>query len=190
MFSKNHIFIILLFFYLFSPCYLTLTKDYLLANEFSDSDNLNENLKKPSAQINCNESQEDHVTVKTEKKNYTQNEIVQLTLNNNSQETIYSHFGSQTPIFAIKYIHKKNIFGLWSILYAQCQYPNCIYDIDVPIELKPDKFVVFNWTPLIFINGTQQTIPLVPGRYRLSILYQDYEKKAWKLICTNEFTIK
>jgi hypothetical protein len=62
--------------------------------------------------------------------------------------------------------------------------------VDAPGEIRPGETEVLNWNPLVFVNGTSQSVLSEAGVYRLSISYEDAEKKDWKSVYTNEFTIR
>lgn len=132
--------------------------------------------------------------VKTDKEMYALEEIIKITLKNSSSENIFSHIGSHTPVFSIGNIEKKDSMGGWEKLFAQCQYPHCILDIDVPVETKPKQTVVFEWNPRIYIDGTNKSIKAKSGRYRILILYQirkdSSENWKWAIKHSNEFIIK
>lgn len=130
------------------------------------------------------------VTITTDKTEYEQGGTIEITLKNNLKESIFSHIGSGTPVFCIEYIERKTPAGVWEKLFAQCQYPHCMYEIDASAEIRSGQSVALEWEPLIFVNGTSETIQAGPGQYRLSILYEDYQKTEWRSIYSNEFTIK
>jgi len=129
------------------------------------------------------------ITVSTDKANYKQNEKIKITITNNLEMSIFSHIRSQTPVFCIEYIEKKHVDGQWDKLFARCQAPHCTYDTDVPGEIKPGENETMVWSPLIFMNGTSETIQPAPGLYRLSVRYEDYQKTEWKSVYTSQFTI-
>ena len=129
------------------------------------------------------------VTVITDKMKYERGEVVKVILTNNLGQSIFSHMRSGTPVFCIAHIERKTQAGNWENLYAQCQYPHCIYDIDVPGEIKPGENATMVWQSVEFVNGTAVSAPLRPGIYRLLISYEDHLKTEWKSAYTNEFTI-
>jgi hypothetical protein len=61
--------------------------------------------------------------------------------------------------------------------------------VDAPGEIGAGESAVFEWEPFIYPTGTLENVAAMKGFYRLSILYEDYEKTAWKSIYTNEFRI-
>jgi hypothetical protein len=129
------------------------------------------------------------LTVITDKMEYERGEAIKITLTNNLGESIFSHIHSGTPVFCIKHVEKRNQAGQWERLYAQCQPPYCVYDIDAPGEIKPGETAILDWKPLVFVNGTSEAVAPEPGLYRLLISYQDCSKTRWKSVNTNEFTI-
>ena len=120
---------------------------------------------------------------------YSSGENIIITVNNNSEESIFSHIGSGTPVYAIKHIQKRTADGSWQNLYAQCQPPHCFSDTDAPAEINPGESASFKWDPLRFLNGTRDAAPLESGQYRVTILYEDSQKTQWKTTNTNEFRI-
>jgi len=129
------------------------------------------------------------VSVNTDKIEYKGGESIKIILTNNLGQSIFSHIRSGTPVFCIKHIEKKTTTGEWERLYAQCQFPHCTADIDAPGEIKPDETETMDWNPLVFVNGTSETVIAEPGLYRLLISYEDYQKTKWESVYTNEFTI-
>lgn len=134
---------------------------------------------------------EKKVTITTDKTEYEQGELIKITIRNDLSESIFSH----TDVFCIEYIERKTSEGNWEKLFAQCQYPHCLYKIGGPKEIKPGQSVTFEWEPLIYVNGTPDTVQMSPGIYRLKILYQIRkgpisERWEWKTIYSDEFTIK
>ncbi|MDI6603356.1 MAG: hypothetical protein QME57_04625 [Patescibacteria group bacterium] len=121
--------------------------------------------------------------------------LLRITIRNNLDESIFSHAASISPVFSIKHIERKKTNGSWEKLFAHCQYPHCMYKIDIPREIKPNQSVTFEWKPLIYINGTRKTVQVGAGVYRLEILYQirrgsTSKSWEWKTVYSNEFTIK
>lgn len=129
------------------------------------------------------------VNVITDKMKYERGENIKVILTNNLGQSIFSHIRSGTPVFCIAHIERKTQAGNWENLYAQCQYPHCSYDIDVPGKIKPGENATMVWQPVKFVNGTSESAPLGPGIYRLLISYEDHLKTEWKSAYTNEFTI-
>ena len=72
------------------------------------------------------------LTIKSDKELYKAGEVIKMTLRNDLSENIFSHIGSLTPDFSIDSIEKKDSRGNWEKLFARCQYPHCIWDIDGP----------------------------------------------------------
>ena len=134
------------------------------------------------------------VTITTDKTEYKQGESVKITLKNNLKKSIFSHIGSGTPDFCIEYIERKAPAGNWESLFAQPQPPHYIFDIDTPAEIKPGQAEIFEWRPLIYIDGTLKRIQAGSGIYRLISLYQikgrSAENREWKTTKSNKFTIK
>ena len=135
------------------------------------------------------------VTVATERTEYKEGQNIKVIMTNNLKTSIFSHAGSATPFFSIRNIEKKNANRAWKKLFAQCQYPDCVYDIDSPDEIKPGNSQSFVWEPLIYINGRSKSIPADAGTYCLDILYQvkgdpSPDKWEWKTARTNEFAIR
>ncbi len=135
------------------------------------------------------DNKEKRVKIITDKIEYNQSEVIIITIKNNLKDSIYSHIGSLTPLFAIQFIERKTKNKCWEKLYAYCQYPHCIYDIDVPQVINPGQSESMKWDPLIFINGTSKTEQLDPGQYRVLILYLDSAMKNWKSEYSNLFII-
>jgi len=126
--------------------------------------------------------------VRTDKTEYEQGEDIRITITNNLEKSIYSHIGSFTPEFSIGVVERKTQDG-WESLFAWCQYPYCISDIDPPVEIKSGQSESFLWTPLIYIDGTEESARAEPGEYRLSILYR-VEPGGWRATYSNRFQIK
>lgn len=137
----------------------------------------------------CAENSGNGVAVSTDKLEYQQGEVIRVVFTNNLVESIFSHIRSLTPVFCIKHIETKNTNEQWERLYAQCQFPNCTYEIDAAGEIKPGESVALEWKPLVFADGTAKTILPEPGVYRLAISYEEYQKKKWQSVYTNTFTI-
>ncbi len=138
---------------------------------------------------------ENVVIVTTDKSEYGQGETMKITLRNELGEDIFSHAGSQTPVFSIDKIERRSPEGDWDRLFAQCQYPHCIYDIDGPAKTQAGQAVSFEWAPRIYIDGTNKNTPATPGVYRLMIAYQIKRGNSsadwnWLQARSNEFTIK
>ncbi|MGD9015060.1 MAG: hypothetical protein PVI33_03445 [Candidatus Omnitrophota bacterium] len=134
------------------------------------------------------------VIVNTDKQEYEQEETIKIIIKNELSDKIFSHAGSHTPVFSITYVEIKTLQG-WKQLFAQCQHPHCVYDIDAPAEIGGGQYETFDWKPLIYTNGTEKYIQAEPGEYRLMISYQirkDSVAKDWKwlTVYSNEFIIK
>ncbi|MBU0468198.1 MAG: hypothetical protein KKD07_04845 [Candidatus Omnitrophica bacterium] len=134
-------------------------------------------------------------TIKSDKEFYEVGEVIKITLTNDLSENIFSHIGSLTPVFAVDNIGKKDPGGNWVKLFAQCQYPHCMWDIDGPAEIGPRQSVSFEWNPLIYIDGTDKYSQARTGIYRLLILYQirkdaSSENWEWLKVYSNDFTIQ
>ena len=124
----------------------------------------------------------------TDKTSYSVGEIIQITLKNDTKKKIYSHIHSQTPVSSIDHIEKEQN-GDTEILYAQCQYPHCMSDTDIPLEISPDEAKSMIWVPVIYQNGSTEKEKLFSGTYRISIRYENELQTEWKKIYTNPFTI-
>lgn len=129
------------------------------------------------------------ITASTDKKEYQQEETIRIFFTNNLRESIFSHIRSLTPLFCIQYIEKQLTDNHWEKLYAQCQFPDCTYEIDAPGEIKAGESETLEWNALVFIDGTTTSVLLDPGVYRLAISYEDYQKSKWRSVSTNPFTI-
>ncbi len=133
--------------------------------------------------------------VSTDKESYGSAETVAIRLTNPSFRSIFSHLGSQTPVFAIEGVEMKNAQGGWDTLSAWCRPPYCVYDMDAPAELKPQESVSWVWDPWIYVGGTHDRVRPAPGTYRLRISYRapaipPAEQGAWLTVASNEFMIK
>jgi len=134
------------------------------------------------------------VNVSTDKKEYKQGDIINVTLKNNLDESIFSHIGSCST-FAIVNVERKTSYLFWEKLFANAQYPYVIYDIGPPAEIKPGKSETMSWEPLLYINGTTKYIQAGPGTYRLNMYYQLRKGNSstdwkWLTVYSNEFIIK
>jgi len=136
----------------------------------------------------------ERVSLTTDKIEYEKGEMVKVTLVNYLEESIYSQIASNTPSFFILYVERKKRNSTWEQLFANCQYPNCVYDIDGPAEIKPGQSASFNWKPFIFLNGTANSLPAESGTYRLIGSYHrkrlSSEGSDLYNIRSNEFKIK
>ena len=130
------------------------------------------------------------VVIKTGKNHYESRESIDITLTNNLKESIYSHIGSDTPVFTIEHIERKNTDSVWDTLFAQCRYPECVHDSDAPLEVKPGYSVTFEWNPMIYIDGSPEYVTAEPGRYRLLILYMNADRNEWKSEYSTTFLIE
>lgn len=134
------------------------------------------------------------ITVKTERAKYGQTEVIEVLFFNGLNRSVFSHAGGPSSLFSINKIERKKPGAGWESLFAQCQYPNCIYDINAPLEIGPGVTAVFGWKPLEYPEGKKEAVLLEPGSYRLLINYQLRPVKNaanWNWITTysNEFTI-
>ncbi len=130
------------------------------------------------------------IKITTDKEFYSVNDSIKVTVFNNIDESIYSHACSLTPTFCINHIGSFD--GLK--YYAYCDYPDCVYDIDVPCEIKPGESVQFPWQPRYYDTVKKQMLDLNPGDYCLVISYQikdtrDSSKWQWLFQNSNKFTI-
>jgi hypothetical protein len=133
--------------------------------------------------------------VSTDKNGYGSTEIVTIRLTNASFRSIFSHLGSQTPVFAVEGVEMKNAEGGWDTLSAWCRPPFCVYDMDAPAELKPQESVSWAWDPWIYIGGTHERARPAAGTYRLRISYRapaddPAQQGSWLNVVSNEFTIR
>ena len=143
--------------------------------------------KKGDEKIKISEPNE--VTIATDKQEYGKGENIKITIRNASQESIFSHIGSRTPVFAIEYVWRKGTEGVWEKLYAQCKPPHCYNDTDVPVKIQPGESKIMEWEPRVYVNGTTESYITGAGEYRISILYEDEQKSKWQRVDTNEFKI-
>ncbi|MFB3918844.1 MAG: hypothetical protein ACE14U_02115 [Candidatus Velamenicoccus archaeovorus] len=135
------------------------------------------------------------LSVTTDKKEYRPREIVTIRLTNGSPESIFSHLGSQTPVFAIEGVEMKNVQGGWDSLSAWCRPPFCVYDMDAPAELRPQESVSWAWDPWIYTGGTHERVRPAAGTYRLRISYRapatpPINQGPWLSVVSNEFTVR
>jgi hypothetical protein len=130
------------------------------------------------------------VIVKTNKNEYSISETIEVSFFNNTLDSVFSHIGSYTPLYAIRYLERKNCENDWKQYFVQCQYPNCVIDIDFPVIIKPKQTISFKWEPIIFINGSIKHEKIKTGRYRIQLHYLNSEKIIWQTTYSNEFTIK
>jgi hypothetical protein len=136
------------------------------------------------------EIKEAEVIVTTDIQQYYPGEVIKITITNNLDKSIFAHSSS----LSIQYIQRKKTDGSWENLFAHCQFPHCIDRIGPPQEIKPHGSVIFKWEPLIYIEGTSETIEASPGIYRLEIGYQIREDSKpenweWRTAYSNEFEI-
>ena len=129
------------------------------------------------------------VTAATDKLEYRQKEAINITLTNNSAESIFSHISSSAPVFCIMHIEFTAPGEQPEKLLSHCQYPHCTNDIDAPGEIKPGESKAFVWKPLVFIGGSSKTALPQPGTYRLAIAFERSDKLKWESVYTNKFTI-
>ncbi len=129
----------------------------------------------------------EQVVVMTDKNTYAKSEIAKITLTNNLKESIFISLG--TP--GIEYIEKKKINSEeWEQFPAMCHYPNCIYDIGPPEELKIGESKSFDWQLLFFPEEKSKSVGLEPGLYRIAFQYRIGTKdSAFRTAKSNEFTI-
>jgi hypothetical protein len=123
------------------------------------------------------------VIITTDRRQSYPGEVIKITIKNNLDKSIFAHPDS----FSIEYIQRKKTDGSWENLFANCQFPHCIYRIGPPQEIKPHGSVTFKWEPLIYIEGTSETIVALPDIYRLEISYQ--KNWEWRTAYSNEFEI-
>jgi hypothetical protein len=126
------------------------------------------------------------ILVTTDKVSYKPGEDVTITIRNLSRDIIYAHVGVE----GIKDVEKKDLQGGWEKLPPRCQPPHCFYDIGPPEEIGPGVAKTFVWKPLIYVSGTTKVLSASPGTYRLSFLWQDRERKGWKVAHSNNFDIE
>lgn len=65
------------------------------------------------------------VIVKTNKKEYSVSKTIEVSFFNKTLDSVFSHIGSYTPVYAIKYVEMKDCNNNWKQYFAQCQYTNC-----------------------------------------------------------------
>ena len=130
------------------------------------------------------------VIVKTSKKEYSVTETIEVSFFNNTLDSVFSHIGSYTPVYAIRYLERKDCENNWKQYFAQCQHPNCVIDIDFPVLVKPKQKISFKWEPIIFINGSINHKKIKTGLYRIQFQYLNAEKTKWQTTYSNEFIIK
>lgn len=137
-----------------------------------------------------------YVKASTDKEIYVQGEEAEITLVNNSGESIYSVAASGTPGMGVEGIEKKQPDGSWFLLKVRCGWPECDIDYDFPNEMKPGASVSFRWMPVIHKGGAGiEDEPPEPGIYRIVLGYQfrrSPDSKKWQGLkaLTNEITIK
>lgn len=134
------------------------------------------------------------ITASTGRAKYGQTEVIKVSIFNGLNRSVFSHAGGPASLFSINRIERKNQSGAWDKLTAHCQYPNCVFDLDAPIEIKPGVTAIFGWKPAEYPEGKEEAVLLKPGAYRLLINYQLRPGKAtenWNWITTysNEFVI-
>lgn len=132
------------------------------------------------------------VVVDTDKTSYRQGEKIEITVKNNSQESIFSIAASSTPIFSIAYIERKNKMGEFEKLPVRCEWPECDIDFDGPAEIKAGQVVSFEWEPQFYY--LKKYLTLDEGVYRITLSWQlrrdaDSKKWVWEEAKTKEFTI-
>lgn len=126
------------------------------------------------------------VLITTDKTVYRQGEVIRVSIKNNLNESIFCHIGVE----GIKHIERKTAEGNWEQLFVMCKYPHCIYKIAPPKEIIPGECRIFEWKPLIYIDGTSKTVQAGPGQYRLSFFYQDHMKTELRSVYSNVFMIE
>lgn len=135
------------------------------------------------------EQNKSELVVKTDKTEYSQSELINISITNHLNADIFSHIGSGTPIFAIRFVEREIKNGSWEKFYAQCQHPDCMADSDAPQLIKPCQSVSMAWNPLLFIEGSLTSMIADAGTYRILILYMDSEMKNWTPVYSNNFKI-
>jgi hypothetical protein len=125
------------------------------------------------------------VFVRTDRQEYRQGEMISVTIENPTEASIFCHVGVE----GIKHIEKRTAEGGWEKLFAMCQPPHCLYDMGPPDEIGPGGARTFEWRPLIYLGGTSKTVRATPAAYRLSVLYQDRDRKEWRSAYSNIFVI-
>lgn len=129
------------------------------------------------------------VTAATDKQVYQRSELINIIFINDLEDSVFSHIQSSTPVFCIKHIEFITPNGPPKKLFAYCQYPHCTIDTDVPGEVKSGEKATFGWKPLVYVDGTSETVLPEPGQYRLQLLYQNKGRSKWESVYTNIFTI-
>ena len=130
------------------------------------------------------------IIVKTDKITYNKSKAIKIIFNNNLNDSVYSHIGSHTPIFAIKQVEKKVTKNNWVQYFAYCQFPNCILDTDIPVIIRPKQTIIMEWLPILYSNGDKNGKIAEEGTYKILILYLNSDKSEWQEIYSNEFIIK
>lgn len=126
------------------------------------------------------------ILVTTDKVSYKPGEDVTITIRNLSGDIIYAHVGVE----GIQHVEKKDCQGGWEKLPPRCQPPHCFYDIGPPEAIGPGLAKTFVWKPLVYLSGTTKVLSVSPGTYRLSFLWQDRERKEWRIAYSNNFHIE
>ena len=140
--------------------------------------------------------EKNYVKASTDKDIYMQGEKAEITLLNNSGESIYSVAASGTPGMGVEGIEKKQPDGSWLLLKVRCSWPECDIDYDFPNEIKPGSSASFRWMPVIHKVGAGfEDEPPEPGIYRIVLGYQfrrSPDSKTWQGLkaLTNEITIR
>lgn len=88
-----------------------------------------------------------NVGMETDKTSYLKGEKIQITVTNNSQESIFSIAASSTPVFSIVSIERKTKMDEWEELPVRCGWPECDIDFDCPVEIKAGQVTHFEWEP-------------------------------------------
>lgn len=153
--------------------------------------------QKPQETITNVTSSETHtiigVDVFTDKTEYRQGETINITLKNNLDESIFSHFGNNDSVFSIECIERKTPDGIWEKLFVWDH--SVVYDMGPPVEIRPDESGTYLWKPLIYTNDHSDEVQAGPGTYKLKVYYQirkGSSSKDWKWLTaySNEFIIK
>jgi hypothetical protein len=134
------------------------------------------------------------VSVTSQKKTYSADEIISITVANSLAVSIFTVAASSSPEMGLTNLEKKASVG-WDAYPLRCRQPSCTvdYTIPVPEEIKPGKSVTFSWKPKIFISN--KYVSPEPGTYRLTVLYQvgkEGESRMWNwtTVRSNTFTLE
>jgi len=126
------------------------------------------------------------IKVTTDKEFYLSTDLVKITIKNNIDKSIFMHINT----FCINHIGSYD----GEKFSAYCDYPDCVYDMDAPDEIKPGESVEFMWQLRYYNRTKKEMADLIPGDYCLVTSYQIREgdesvRWKWLLQNSNKFTI-